>query len=153
MAHTNNKYTGLQQRLAQENGQLFQVIASTTLDIASGGNRDGEIFTNEGGNGMILIVKLSAEAGTAGVTPQIYIRDEDQNVLVIRSEAALTANGTYVYVYAPAATTGAGGWNGAGVNACADIIVPREWGLRLNKSTGDTDQTFTAEAYAMYLKA
>lgn len=147
----NNKHTSFQQRLRQQNGQLFTVLDATTLDIASGGNRDGEIFSNEGNPGMILIVKLAAEAGTAGVTPQLFIRDEDLNALVIRSEAELTANGTYVYVYGRGAATGA--WNGAAVTAVADIIIPREWGLRLNKSTGDTDQTFTADAYAYYLKS
>lgn len=147
----NNKYTGFEQRMLQQNGQLFTVIDPVTLDLASGGNRDGEIFSNEGAKGMILIVKLSAEAGTAGVTPHLYVRDEDGNVIVVRSEAALTANGTYTYVYEHGATTGAGGWNGAGVTACADIAIPREWGLRINKSTGDTDQTFTIEAHAMYL--
>lgn len=147
---SNNLYTGFEQRMLQQNGQLFTVLSSTTIDLASGGNRDGEIFSNEGAIGMILIVKLSAEVGTAGLTPQLFIRDEDNNKIVVRSETALTANGTYVYVYGPGAATG--GWNGADVTAAVDIIIPREWGLRFNKSTGDSDQSFVGEAYAYYLK-
>jgi hypothetical protein len=144
------KYTlESQKRTIGENTELFEILPSAVLDLASGGNRDIEVISNPKAYGAIVIVKLDAEVGTAGVTPQLFINDEDGNNLVIRSEAELTASGTYVYVYAPGATTG--GYNGVGVTMAVDIHLPREWGFRLNKSTGNTGQTFTAEAHGVYL--
>lgn len=144
-----SNFTNYEQRQRQQNGELFTVLAPTTLDLGLTANRDGNIFANEGALGMILILKLASEVGVAGITPSIFVRDEDNTAILVRTETELTANGTYTYVYAPGASTGS--WNGAGVTAAVDIVVPREWGLRLNKSTGDTAQTFTVEAYAYYL--
>lgn len=128
-----------------ETTDLFTIIPPTAL-------RDSDIESkqrNASARGIVLIVKLSAEAGIAGFTPRILIKDEAGNSIIYWSAAAeLTANGTATYVLYPGAMAGAG----AGVTANASIVLPREWILQLDYTTGTpATDSFTVAAYGYYL--
>lgn len=129
-----------------QNGELFTLIPSTALrdaDIDSGPQN------NISARGVLIIVKLSDEAGTAGFTPRILIKDEAGNDIIYWSAGAeLTANGTAVYLLTPVD----GGGAGSGVTAHAALQIPRNWIFQLDYTTGTpATDSFTVAAYAMYL--
>lgn len=139
------------QKSQQENTKLFTVLPATTIAIAAASNYDITGLDNPSAIGAVIFIKLDSEVGVAGLTPSLFVPDAAGTAFVFRTEAELTASGTVAYVYYPGVSTGATSINGADITAAANMIIPRNFGIRLNKSTGDSDQTFSAEVYMMYL--
>jgi len=134
------------QQQNNQNTQLFTLISPV---LAQSADVESSVQRNISARGVVIIVKLANEVGTAGYTPRIIIEDEDGNDIIYWSAAAaLSANGTATYVLYPGAMAGAG----AGVTANASIVIPRNWFFQMDYTTGTpgTDK-FDVEAYCMYL--
>lgn len=134
---------------AAQNSDVFTVTPLVTTSDAINTNYDGNIQDNPGASGVLVIVKLGTEVGTCALTPNLITYTSSGGVILLDTPAALTAAGTYTYIWYPG---GAAGLDGAGVTAALAGPLPRKWNIRLAKTTGDSDQNFPAEVEAMYLK-
>ncbi len=93
--------------------------------------------------GVIISIVTSSGASTPNITPKLETVDDAGNVISLWSaSAAITTDTTSVYVFTPGGATGFGA-----VTEDVDCLIPREWQLFLDRSTG----SFTVEVHACYL--
>jgi hypothetical protein len=111
--------------------------ASITL-FASAARAVAQAYTVEGDNvcwrGILIVVDVTAETGTALVTPSIEVKDEngDYNTTIWTAAAAIAATGHYGYLLYPGAI--AADFDGT---EAVGFGIPKEW--QLSMTHADTD--------------
>ncbi len=132
----------------QSNGEKTNFFSVLDAELQSAATRLSGLFIMKGRgqqNGMLLVVVVANKGGILSFTPELYTVVNGVDVKLWTAAAAISANGTYVYLIYP----------GAGTNALFTEIkqtpMPREWKVSLTYSgTPATDKADTS-AYASYI--
>lgn len=127
-----------QNRLGEKT-QWFTLIESQAMaaDLASGIQDGPWAF------GLLIEIITADGASTPNYQPRIRTADDDGNVINLwAAAAAITTDTTTTYLFFPG-----GAADMDGITEGADMPVPRQWELFLDKTTG----SFTVEVHACYL--
>lgn len=131
------------QQIGSSNQMLGRVLSNTPFSIYASAARTtaqtGSDLTNYGQKGVIVIIDITAVAGTPSLTFTIEGKDSTSGkYYTILASAALTGTGTTKLVVYPGITTGA--------NATINHPLPRVW--RVNVAVGTADSvTYSVGAH------
>jgi len=131
-------------RLYEKSGWV-EALAAESLSTAT--RTSGDLISNKG-RGMLLWVKTANEAGTASFTPSLQVKDPEGTALTVwTAAAAITANGSFLYVLSPDTLTGMGG---ASVTETALVSIPFFHNLVLTYSGTPANDKIDTEAWVLY---
>lgn len=129
----------------EEKTDWFVVLAE---ELQSTATRTSQDLPAPKARGMLLLVTVANEAGTCSFTPSLQLKNPAGTVLTIwTAAAAITANGSYLYVLSPDVLTG---MNGASITATALVGIPRNWNLVLTYSGTPATDKMDTYAWAQY---
>lgn len=122
----------------------------TVLASSSGStNRTSSDQTNHNAGGVLVFVNATLGGTTPSFDAHVEIKDPQSGTYrSILDDTGISSDGLRVYAINPGATAG------TGVDASADVGLPRTWRVKLdNFDTADGDETYTTEVGASYTSA
>ena len=117
--------------LGATNNEIGAVITATAQ--GAGTQTSGDLF-NPWGQGIRVVVDITAKTGTIDVTCNIYAKDRASGKYILRlASASLTATGTTEYIVHPDLT--------AAANSIAKNFLGEVWKVELVHGAGSTPAT------------
>lgn len=130
------------QHLARgEKSEWFEVLAA---ELQTTADRTSQEFSHPTSPGIMMKVVLGNEAGAFSATVNIQTPDADGSWTTVYTSAALTANGTTLFLVYP----------GGGTNSLFTIVpfvMPRTWRVFLDYSATPASDKADTRIQACYL--
>lgn len=121
----------------------------TVLSSSSGStNRTSSDQTNHNAEGVLIFVDATLGGTTPSFDVNVEVKDpQSGNYVAVISASSLTSTGTFIFNVGPGAAAG------TGIQAAADVPLPRTWRVVLNNfDTADADETYTTQVGASYVR-
>lgn len=156
LGNTDGTSAGLRALLTRPFSQLYneatwdRLRGNTEVTILASAARTATIssadLTNYNARGVIITIDVTADPGTASVTPTVEIKDSVGALYdVIMSMTAVAAVGTFVYVIYPSTLTAAAN----GITQILQNPLPRTWRVTMTAADAESLTYSISAAYIL----